>query len=318
MSSEIGLLGALLGGVLLLLSPCSALLLPSFFAYAFDSSVGRLAGRTAVFYLGLATVMVPLGAGVGAFSSLVTRYRSTAAIVGGIVLIVLGVAIIVGKGFSFGPAQRASAAIKISGNLSVYLLGTVYALAGFCAGPLVGAVLSLALIGGAPVYGGLIGAAFALGMALPLFLLALLWERLGLGRRRWLRGREIGIGPLRTHTTSLISGLLFIGIGTLFLLTDGTANLGGVVGADTDQRIQEFARSVSDAVPNTLVVFLLFVATAAVLGFRILRRRRAEQPDRADATPRDADAGNADAAAGDAGTGDTRSRERQASSSGSG
>src|SRR5699024_12700180 len=102
----------------------------------------------------------------------------------------------------------------------------------------------------------------------------LLWERLGLGRRRWLRGREIGIGPLRTHTTSLISGLLFIGIGALFLLTDGTANLGGVVGVDTDQRIQEFARSVSDAVPDPLVVFLLFVATAAVLGFRILRRRR--------------------------------------------
>src|SRR5699024_3967597 len=97
MSSEIGLLGPLLGGVLLLLSPCSALLLPPFFSYGFDSSVGRLAGRTAVFYLGLATVMVPLGAGVGAFSSLVTRYRSTAAIVGGIVLIVLGVAIIVGK-----------------------------------------------------------------------------------------------------------------------------------------------------------------------------------------------------------------------------
>ncbi|WP_235686449.1 hypothetical protein [Tomitella gaofuii] len=73
MTPEIGLLGALLGGVLLLLSPCSALLLPSFFAYAFDS-VGRLAARTVQFSLGLATVMVPLGAGVGAFSSLDTRY----------------------------------------------------------------------------------------------------------------------------------------------------------------------------------------------------------------------------------------------------
>ncbi len=33
--TQIGLLGAFLGGVLALLSPCSALLLPSFFAYAF-------------------------------------------------------------------------------------------------------------------------------------------------------------------------------------------------------------------------------------------------------------------------------------------
>ncbi|WP_182359677.1 hypothetical protein [Tomitella gaofuii] len=36
--------------------------------------MGRLAARTVLFYLGLATVMVPLGAGVGAFSSLVTCY----------------------------------------------------------------------------------------------------------------------------------------------------------------------------------------------------------------------------------------------------
>jgi len=49
----IGYLAAFLGGVLTLLSPCSALLLPAFFAYAFASR-SRLLGRTAVFYAGLA------------------------------------------------------------------------------------------------------------------------------------------------------------------------------------------------------------------------------------------------------------------------
>ncbi|WP_182348072.1 cytochrome c biogenesis CcdA family protein [Tomitella gaofuii] len=278
MSSEIGLLGALLGGVLLLLSPCSALLLPSFFAYAFDG-VGKLAARSALFYLGLATVMVPLGAGVGAFSSLVTRYRGTATLVGGIVLIVFGVVIIVGKGFSFGPAQRASASITISGNVSVYLLGTVYALAGFCAGPLIGAVLSLALIGSNPIYGGVIGAVFALGMTLPMFLLALLWDRFNLGSRRWLRGRGITIGPLHTHTTSLVSGLLFIAIGALFLATDGTANLGGIVGVDTDQQLQENVSRIAGSVSNTAVIFSGVLVAALVLGWRILRRRRSERRD---------------------------------------
>lgn len=273
MTPQIGLAGALLGGILLLLSPCSALLLPSFFAYAFDG-VGRLAARTSLFYLGLATVMVPLGAGVGAFSTLITRYRSTATMVGGIVMLVFGAAIILGKGFSFRPAQRASAKINLSGNLSVYLLGTVYALAGFCAGPLVGAVLSLALVGGNPAYGGLIGAVFALGMTLPLFVLALLWDRFDLGNRRWLRGRGIRLGPLHTHTTSLVSGLLFIAIGVLFLATDGTANLGGLVGVDTDQRIQDTARDITDRIPNTAVAFAVLVIAALVLLVRILRRRR--------------------------------------------
>ncbi len=54
----IGYLGAFLGGVLTLLSPCSALLLPAFFAYAF-ASPARLLGRTAVFYAGLAGVLAP-------------------------------------------------------------------------------------------------------------------------------------------------------------------------------------------------------------------------------------------------------------------
>ena len=56
-------------------------------------------------------------------------------------------------------------------------------------------------------------AVFALGMAFPLFLLALLWERFQLGTRAWLRGREVAIGPLRLHTTNIISGLVFVAIG---------------------------------------------------------------------------------------------------------
>ena len=69
---DIGLLGALAGGVLSLVSPCSALLLPSFFAYAFDN-VGKLLVRTTVFWLGLAVVIVPLGEGVGAIGSALTQ-----------------------------------------------------------------------------------------------------------------------------------------------------------------------------------------------------------------------------------------------------
>lgn len=56
---DIGLLGAFLGGVLTLLSPCSAMLLPAFFSYAF-ADPRELLTRTGVFYLGLITSLVPL------------------------------------------------------------------------------------------------------------------------------------------------------------------------------------------------------------------------------------------------------------------
>ncbi len=267
---EVGILGAFLGGVLSLLSPCSALLLPSFFAYAFDG-IGTLAARTGLFFVGLAAVLVPLGAGVGAIGSAITRYREVTTMVGALVLITLGVVIIAGKGFTFGPAQRLAGALSVSTPLSVVVLGGVYGLAGFCSGPLLGAVLTVAVTRGQAVYGGALMGVYAAGMTLPLLVLAAVWDRFSLGRRTWLRGRVLQLGPLRTHTTSLISGLLFIGIGVLFLVTEGTANLGGAVGVDDQVKLQSWLADVSAKVSNLAVLLAGVLLVMAVLIIRIAR-----------------------------------------------
>ncbi|KZF09441.1 MAG: cytochrome c biogenesis CcdA family protein [Rhodococcus sp. (in: high G+C Gram-positive bacteria)] len=276
--SQIGLLGAFLGGLLALVSPCSALLLPSFFAYAFGGA-GKLAGRTGVFYLGLAAVLVPLGAGVGAIGSAITQYREITTMIGGVIIIGLGVMIIVGRGFALGSAQRAAARIDVSSTGSVFALGAVYGLAGFCSGPLLGAVLTVAVAGGQAMYGGVLMALYAAGMVVPLFVLALAWDRFSLGSRTWLRGREIQIGPVRTHTTSLVSGLLFVGIGVLFLLTEGTANLGGVMGVDSQYSLQVSLGNISDSVSNTAVLLVGVLVIIAVLAVRIVRSRSRETED---------------------------------------
>ena len=143
--SGVGLLGAFLGGLASLLSPCSALLLPSFFAYAFDRT-RLLILRTFAFWVGLCAVLVPLGAGVGALGSVVTRYRSEVTVIGGLVLIGFGLMTLLGKGFGVSGMQRLTARINISGTVSVLALGAVYGLAGFCAGPLLGAVLTMSAI----------------------------------------------------------------------------------------------------------------------------------------------------------------------------
>ncbi|MGW3558085.1 cytochrome c biogenesis protein CcdA, partial [Streptomyces sp. NPDC000963] len=51
MTSGIGYFAAFLGGLLALLSPCSALLLPAFFAYSIDTRA-KLVARTGVLYAG--------------------------------------------------------------------------------------------------------------------------------------------------------------------------------------------------------------------------------------------------------------------------
>lgn len=270
---DVGLAGAFLGGLFALVSPCSALLLPSFFAYAFDG-LGRLVGRTALFYLGLALVLVPLGAGVGALGTLVTQYRGALTTVGGLLLIAFGLLAMLGRGFSLLPAAATGRAAG-SGNLAVLALGAVYGFAGFCSGPLLGAVLTFAVTGADPVYGGVLMAFYALGMALPLFALAILWERFQLGKRRWLRGREIRLGPLRTHSTSLVSGLVFIGVGLLFLLTEGTANMGGLMDVDSQFRLQEWGQSIARQVPDFAMPLLL--VAAVLLGVWLSARRKSER-----------------------------------------
>ncbi|MEV0600890.1 cytochrome c biogenesis CcdA family protein [Streptomyces sp. NPDC050315] len=268
--TDIGYLAAFLGGVLALVSPCSALLLPAFFAYSLGTP-GRLLARTGVFYLGLAVTLVPLGAASTAASRLFNGHRDVLIAVGGWVVIAMGVLQILGLGFASRRAQSAAARITPRSAVSTFLLGCVYGLAGFCAGPILGAVLTVTAVSGSPVYGASMLAVYALGMALPLFVLALLWDRFQLGRRGWLRGREFAVGRLRLHTTSLISGLFFIGIGILFLAFNGTSALPGILDTESEFRLEEWVSGIGAAVPDSVLIAGAALVAAAVLGRIALR-----------------------------------------------
>ncbi|MFJ6939120.1 cytochrome c biogenesis CcdA family protein [Streptomyces sp. NPDC101132] len=268
---EIGYLAAFLGGLLALLSPCSALLLPAFFAYSIDSA-SRLLARTGIFYAGLATTLVPLGAAGSFAGRFFHGHRDQLVLFGGWLIVALGLAQILGLGFAPRRLAELSGRIRPTTAVSVYALGAVYGLAGFCAGPILGSVLTVAAVSGSPVYGGLLLAVYALGMAVPLFLLALLWERFELGRRRWLRGRTLSAGRFRLHTTSLLSGLFFIVLGALFLAYDGASALPGLLDVDDSYAVEQGVRGFADAVPDWL---LLGVVAAGALVVGLVRWRRA-------------------------------------------
>ncbi|MBC9719090.1 sulfite exporter TauE/SafE family protein [Streptomyces sp. TRM66268-LWL] len=272
MTADIGYLAAFLGGLLALLSPCSALLLPAFFAYTIDSP-SRLLARTGIFYLGLATTLVPLGAAGSYAGRFFYGNRELLVQLGGWLIIALGVLQILGLGFASRRMAELSGRIRPTTALSVYALGAVYGLAGFCAGPILGSVLTVAALGGNPGYGGALLAVYALGMAAPLFLLALLWDRFALGRRRWLRGRELRAGRFSLHTTSLASGLFFVLLGTLFLAFDGTTALPGLLSVDASFTAERWAREAGDAVPDWAVLMGVVAAVGVFFGVRGWRRR---------------------------------------------
>jgi cytochrome c biogenesis protein CcdA len=272
---EVSLLASFFGGVLSLLSPCSALLLPAFFAYAFSGG-GELVRKTGLFYLGLAATLVPLGMGISAVSALFYGHRSALITISGFLLIGFGILQLLGRGFTAGPLARLRSRVRGDSAGAVFALGAVYGFAGFCSGPILGAVLTVAAASGGAARGALLLAVYAAGMATPLFLLALFWDRLDLRNSRWLRGQEVSVGRLRLHSTNLVSGAMFVLLGTLFIAYEGTSALSGLYesngATDLAFAAQQWADGVARRVPDPALLAVLGALVAASL-FRWRLRR---------------------------------------------
>lgn len=275
---DIGYLGAFLGGILSLLSPCSVMLLPAFFAYAFTTP-SKLMTRTGIFTLGLLATLVPLGVFSGVFGSLLGTNRHLLITVVGVLVIVVGAVQLAGLPIP-GLNVRESAAADRTSAISVFFLGAVYAVAGVCTGPILGAVLMVASLGGSPIYGALLLTVYALGMVVPLAILTLLWQKYGASASKWMRPRTVHIGRWQNSLVAIITGVLSIALGAFLLVTDGTAALGGLVSVGTQYRMESALGRFGAAVPDW--VFALMAAIAlAVMVTLIVRKGK----DKGNVTP---------------------------------
>ena len=267
--------------MLSLLSPCSALLLPAFFAYAFQSK-RELTARTGLFYLGLSTIFVPLGMGASLATTLVLDHRDTLILAAGVILVGFGALELAGRSLSF---------IKVSGGTAeetrslfgTYSLGLVYGFGGFCSGPILGSVLTVAATDGNVIRGGGLLATYALGTVAPLFFLAAAWDRARIGEKRWIRGWGVKIGPLSVHSTNLVAGTLFILLGLSFIFLRGTNALAGTYEGwgftNLSFEADRFVKDVSGGIPDAafLALFGALVVAAAAYAFYRLKRAGEEE-----------------------------------------
>lgn len=276
---DLGFVSAFVGGALALLSPCAALLLPAFFA----STVGagpRLLLHGLVFYTGMLVVLVPLGLGAGALGSLFTEHREWIVVGASALLIVLGVLQFLGLGFDParlvpGAAAARTRTARATGFSKTVLLGATSGVAGMCAGPVLGAVLTLAAARGDLAGSAVMLAVYGAGMVVPLLVIAALWARLGGRGRGLLRGREIAVGPLRLHSTSMLTGALMIVVGVVFQTTNGLVSVPSFIPTDVVSRLQSSAL-LSGATADVIAISGIAVA---LVGLWVLRdrRRRAQE-----------------------------------------
>lgn len=221
---ELSFVAVLIGGALAIFSPCSALLLPAFFAVGFTSRA-RLLGAAILFYLGLVTIFVPLGVGVSFVAGLFLEQRPLMILAAGALLVGFGIYVLAGRGFSIAPAAAARLSV-VQGRYAAYATGLTYGFAGFCTGPILGGVLTVAAASGGALTGAALLATYALGMTAPVFVLAVLWDRFRIGERRLFRS-ELRVGPLTMPASRALAGALFVVMGISFVALQGSSALGG-------------------------------------------------------------------------------------------
>jgi cytochrome c-type biogenesis protein len=212
---------AFFAGVLSFLSPCTLPLLPAYFAFSFQASKSNVVVMTIAFFFGLATTLVLFGASATALSYFLFRNQHLLTTLGGILIVIFGFMSLFGLGFTGVQFQNRPEATVIGS----YVYGATFSLGwSACIGPILGSIMTLLATQGMGILQGtFLAFIYALGLGLPLILVATFFSRLGNGTRAWqfLRGKgwtvKIFGHDLNLHSTSLISGALLIIMGTLLL-----------------------------------------------------------------------------------------------------
>lgn len=210
---------AFLGGALSLLPACGPALVPAFFAYAFVSRQ-QLVLATLLFALGFSIIFIPFGLGVRFVVDVLVLDRTLLYRSLGVLLLVWGTVILFGFGLrSLGAARH------LLPREHLFLAFTWGLLFGFtsgaCSAPIFGAIITLAAATETYAQASILLAVFALGMFVPLFLLAWLFKLTGKTRLPKLLGLGFKITMGKWTRTfflrNIIVAILCIILGLSFL-----------------------------------------------------------------------------------------------------
>jgi len=200
-------------GVASFLAPCIIPLVPAYLGIIVGEmgdahDPARAVPATLVFIAGFTTVFAGLGAIAGLLSSSLQTFQDGVRIVGGLLIIVMGLALL---GVARGPLAREKRLIPqlpaVTGVARPYVVGVAFG-AGWspCVGPLLAAALTIAARSGGVGRGTILLAAYSLGIGVPFLLAAL-----GLSSSPALAERLRRIGP----NLERVAGILLVVLGVL-------------------------------------------------------------------------------------------------------
>lgn len=190
MTQQVGFVAAFVAGMVSFLSPCVLPLLPVYVSFmtgvsvaelkSGESSARAILGPVLLFVAGFTVVFVAMGASASVLGELLNQNKDLITRVTGVVLMVFGVVLIepVPMMWLHRGGVDASGFRKF-GAWAALLLGMAFPLAmGPCAGPVYGAIITMAIQQASVQSGALLLLVFSLGLALPFVLTSLLLHRL--------------------------------------------------------------------------------------------------------------------------------------------
>ncbi|MEO8424488.1 MAG: cytochrome c biogenesis CcdA family protein [Actinomycetota bacterium] len=276
------ILAAFFAGAVALFSPCCIVFLfPAYLASAVKNRRWKLLPLTLVFGAGIAVVLVPVTLGVGLLAAALARYHTPLYVGGGLLMLALAVLALIGRTWSMPSFLRAPS-VDRSDTAGVFALGVFSGVASSCCAPVLAGVMALSALSGSLVGSTGLGFAYVFGMAFPLFVMALLWDRLHLGERRLFQARSVRLRvagkTIDTNTVNIGVAIAFAAMGAfvLFLAANGNTTVAPSFQLSIGRWLSNvFARVLSllEPVPQPILgIALLGLATTfVVLGFR--RRR---------------------------------------------
>lgn len=185
---QIGVIGAVLAGLLSFLSPCVLPLLPSYLAFITGMSLDELreGGRRQatfanafLFVLGFSTVFIALGASASFVGGFIRNYDVWLERIGGAVIIILGLHLTgVFRITTLMRERRLNLGSSPVGYLGAFGVGMAFG-AGWtpCIGPVLGAILGYAVVQDTYWAGVSLLTAYSVGLGVPFLLSAVALER---------------------------------------------------------------------------------------------------------------------------------------------
>lgn len=269
---QTSIIAAFLAGMIALFAPCCvSYLLPAYLGSVFKERK-RVLFMTLVYSLGIFLVMVPAVLGAKLISIAVFRYHTQIYITGGTVMILVGIAALLGLKFPMPNINRTGK--QGTDVVSIFTLGMFSGITSACCAPVLAGVLTLSVLSPSVWQALLIGFVYVLGMVTPLYIGSYFLDTKKVLGMTFFK-RRLGMIKLPWKQYPLIMGNLLS-----FIIFTATGILLVVLTLTTDFSMAEMADGFSEGVNEFAMKFNAlpgaeYISGALIVGFLVFIIRHA-------------------------------------------